>query len=33
MRATYSIAATAGFTRCAEIDVPAGFFRIYELTP
>ena len=29
----HRIAATAGFNRCAQIDVPAGFFRIYELTP
>jgi hypothetical protein len=29
----HRIAASAGFNRCAEIDVPAGFFRIYELTP
>jgi 2-polyprenyl-3-methyl-5-hydroxy-6-metoxy-1,4-benzoquinol methylase len=29
----HELAATAGFGRCAEIDVDAGFFRIYELTP
>jgi len=29
----HDLAATAGFGRCAEIDVDAGFFRIYELTP
>lgn len=29
----HRIAADAGFNRCAEIDVPAGFFQIYELTP
>jgi rhodanese-related sulfurtransferase/2-polyprenyl-3-methyl-5-hydroxy-6-metoxy-1,4-benzoquinol methylase len=29
----HQIAAAASFTRCEEIDVDAGFFRIYELTP
>ena len=29
----HELTATAGFGRCAEIDVDAGFFRIYELTP
>ena len=35
LRATtvHQIAAAASFTRCAEIDVDAGFFRVYELTP
>ena len=29
----HELTAAAGFDRCAEIDVDAGFFRIYELTP
>ena len=29
----HELTAEAGFERCAEIDVDAGFFRIYELTP
>ncbi|HTF48437.1 MAG TPA: methyltransferase domain-containing protein [Pseudonocardia sp.] len=29
----HRIAAAASFNRCEQIDVPAGFFRIYELTP
>ena len=28
----HDLTAAAGFNRCAEIDVDAGFFRIYELT-
>jgi SAM-dependent methyltransferase len=31
--AVHELTATAGFGRCAEIDVDAGFFRIYEITP
>jgi hypothetical protein len=29
----HELTVAAGFGRCAEIDVDAGFFRIYELTP
>ena len=29
----HELTVAAGFDRCAEIDVDAGFFRIYELTP
>jgi hypothetical protein len=29
----HQIAAAASFNRCEEIEVDAGFFQIYELTP
>jgi rhodanese-related sulfurtransferase/2-polyprenyl-3-methyl-5-hydroxy-6-metoxy-1,4-benzoquinol methylase len=32
-RTVHEMAAAASFNRCEEIDVDAGFFQIYELTP
>ena len=29
----HELTIAAGFDRCAEINIDAGFFRIYELTP